>query len=390
MKTSGQKQASLLDDMIREARAVGCQTGSDAVLFMGQPTDPIPRALIQDRDLPPWARLLWCYFRQLSDSPAMAGAAGDYDSIQEKLGIGSRGTVSAALHALRVTRWVTLLPPASSDGAGMDSSGAVWQPNIYLLHNMPLSFTEAMEMDPGYADHIAEAVKSPSKSVRILARRMLDGAMMSGPGGEFQHEIYRLAGTTRQSDARSSIWYQYQRSPEVAEQVEIEAVTACREDRSRWQEDEGELNFHADLLGLSQAQTKLMEVKIQELLPEYRQPYLDDLAVRKIEGENGNPLQNPVSYLMWQVNEHCQGNVTLTGKGERLPGLLKERLDRAEKRRWSKHRERLRRLESELDSLDRLLGYRGPDGELNEELLDQKRRVENEMSELREQMNGSS
>ncbi len=363
---------SSLERVLTDAREFARDRNSDAVLFLGQPTDPIPRALIQDSDLPPWARVLWCYFRQLSDTPARAGTMSDYETIRKSLGIGSRGTVAAALHALRVTRWITLLPP--------QSTGAVKTPNVYLLHNMPLTYGQAMDLDPEYANHIAEAVASPNKSIRNLARRMLDGAMMSM--AESENDIDRITTLVLPANAIERSWNSYQRSP-----VNVIEEAGDEKDYSHIPGDDQGLNLYPEILGLSPANAKLMEIKIRQVEPEYRQPYLDELAVRFIEGKGSSrAVKNPVGYLSWLVNEHRQGEIRLTGKGERLPVLLEERKVRQERERWSEHRKKLRDLGLELDGLNRLIDY----GRTDESLLDQKRRLENEVRELREATHGAS
>ncbi|MYB33524.1 MAG: hypothetical protein F4X92_00030 [Gammaproteobacteria bacterium] len=372
------KPSSSLERVLTGAREFARDRNSDAVLFLGQPTDPIPRALVQDSDLPPWARLLWCYFRQLSDTPARAGTMSGYETICRSMGIGSRGTVAAALHALRVTRWITLLPPQSTDRGGRP-------PNVYLLHNMPLTYEQAMDLDPEYASHIAEAVASPNKAIRSLAQRMLDGAMMSVTRSE--NDIDRITAWVLPSSAVERSWNGYQRSP-----VNAGEDGGHEPDHSRVPGEDRELDMHPEILGLSPASVKLMEIKIRQVEPEYRQAYLDELAVRCIEGrESGKVIENPVGYLSWQVNEHRRGEITLTGKGERLQELLDKKLVRQEKEKWSEHRRRLIDLGFELDGLNRLLEYGKSGGRKpDEDLLAQKKCLENKMSELREQINGAN
>ena len=151
------------NSLLEAAQSFSLENDSDAVLFLGHPSDPIPRALILDRDLPPWARLLWCYFRSRSHSPDLAGTAPNYDTIQDELGVKGRGTVAAAVHALRVTRWMTLMPQTAQN-----------RRHIYLLHNAPLTFHQAVELDPEYPNRIAEASRSPSRPIRVLAPGYID------------------------------------------------------------------------------------------------------------------------------------------------------------------------------------------------------------------------
>ena len=372
---SNQDLPSTLEHVLSGAREFALDNNSDAVVFLGQPADPIPRALIQDRDLPPWARLLWCYFRQLSDSPAMTGRMSDYDTIRERLGIGSRGTVAAALHALRVTRWVTLLPPQPAEET-------INSPNVYLLHNMPLTFMQAMELNPEYANHIADAVKSPNQSIRKLARRMLDGAMMSGGSGESENDISRIASFALPAGDVDRSWGTYQRSPMNPSEKET-----GEEDYSEVFGDEVKLNLHADILELSSGRMKLMEIKINEVEPQYRQAYLDELAVRYIEGVlAGKPLNDPVAYLMWQVNQHKRGEITLTGKGERLGTLLKRKEDEQKQVHDKNLAYQFNNLHSELQGIERFIKSCTDLGNEPEPwMIEDKRRIESQMNHIRDQ-----
>lgn len=362
-------QASF-DRMLADAHEFAREHNSNAVLFMGNPTDPIPRALIQDRDLTPWARLIWCYFRQQSDSPAKTGAISDYDTIRELLGIGSRSTVADALHALRVTRWITLSAQRSDD------SGRHHNCKVYLLHSLPPSYAQVMELDPTYAERLDAATRSPSKGIRRLARRMLDGAMLAADA-EHSNNIYQMAA--HGPHGRSAIWQSlYHRSPDAAIE-ESEPMHRASVN--------GALNFHESLLELSPHKVKLIEVKLRQVEEEYRQAYLDELAVRYLEGiDGGNVLKDPIAYLMWQVNQHLQGEVTLTGKADRLEALLA----RQEQKTRDRHQVEISNLGAELAHINRFIEHETTQGKEPEAwMLDEQHQIENEMSKLRREQNGA-
>ncbi|MCY4229279.1 MAG: hypothetical protein OXF20_16640 [Gammaproteobacteria bacterium] len=380
MKSTVPEQLSLIQDMVGKAGTVVQETGGDAVIFLGQPTDPIPRALIQDRDLGAWARLIWCYFRQLSDSPAATGAAGDYDSIRKTLGIGSRGTVSDALQALRLTRWVTCL-------SVLDRSGrSVYTPNVYVLHNSPISFSLALELDPAYAEYIDRALNSPGVGIRELARRMLDGAMADDPSDPGL-ELRRRAGSA--AAGNSALWYQYQRAPEP-EQTELEAAAECREEsRQRQEEAKAELDLHEDILKIrNPGVARIVEMKLRDLPADLRQPYLDEMAVKVLEGESGKGRQvnNPIAYLGWLVNEHKAGNVAIDGRGTRLKEMLaemddRERRDRV-KARQAEQADLLEELKSEFSWISQNLERKAWEGKELLEFTERKEQLEKEIKDL--------
>ncbi|MCY4052184.1 MAG: hypothetical protein OXE41_05055 [Gammaproteobacteria bacterium] len=375
-KTQPSNLRSKLDQILINAHSFAQPNLSDAVLFMGQPTDPIPRALIQDRDLPPWARILWCYFRQLSDSPATAGAMANYETISEQLGIGGRGTISDAIHALRITRWVTLIPK-NWKNAKMDNR------NVFLLHNIPITYTQAMELDPKYADLLVETADSPRKKLRDLARRMIGGTTTSTDTESPLHEINRLAGYSIASSEPSSQWLHiYERLPDQDEQS-MQYIGPKHEQNSEMEP----LDFHETILDLSPGQVVLMRNKLMQLEAGYRQAYLDELAVRHLEGkQNNTPLRNASAYLMWQVNEHNVGNITLTGKGERLQTILQEQEKQIQQAQKAKYVEKLNDLGGRLEHVKRLLEFSAARNKNPEPwMLEDKQNLEQEIRELRQQ-----
>lgn len=371
------------DRLIEGAYSFARENNSDAVLFMGQPTDPIPRVLILDRDLPPVARLLWCYFRQRSDSPGAAGIASDYDTIREEMGIGSRSTVADAIHALRVTRWITLLPQPALAGQ--------YSPKIYLLHNAPLTFSQAIDLDPAYTDRIAEALRSPSKRVRELAQRMLDGAIVSSaPGDSSGNELYRLAGFAQSgAEAIPGLWqHVYGRMPQRAETGTEESPGAVSVEIS----EGSDLDFHEEIFGLSSLQKKLMKMKIVEVDEEYRQAYLDELAAIVVEREGGSdPIRNPPAYLMKLIELHRTGNIALSGKGERLEELLRQKRQETERRQQAKDDARMGALMGDLSHIRRLIEYCETGGKQPEPwMLADLERVEKQIRLLGRSRNGAS
>ncbi len=363
-----------LDDMLGAAMSFSLENDSDAVLFLGNPTSPIPAALIRDRDLPPWARLVWCNFRQYSDSPAAAGIAPTYETIQADLGISGRGTVSAAIHALRVTRWITLKQVADN------------RRHVYLIHDAPITFLQAVEINPDYTDHISEAIRSPSKQVRELARLVLDGAMETAESDGPLSELYRLASVpsqhSRGTDGSGSLtWGTFNlrgsgNIPETGAPAAEEAVPV-------------ELDFHDELLGFTKSLKSLAEIKIRSLPAEYRQSLLDELAYKVLSRWNtDNPVRTPLAYLNWFVNHYeKKGELPLTGEGERLPQLLESLEARRRSEEQRPLRDEITKLSAELQHFRRLISYSDePDQHLQESL----KKTERRMREVQAQFGGAA
>ena len=305
------------DRMLLATRNLANEQDSDAVLFLGSPTDPIPRALIIDTDLPFEARVLWCYFRSLSDSPGSAGITPGYDTIQKELGIGRRNTVSNCLSALHITRWITIMPQAGQ------------QRRIYLLHDTPLTFDQAVELDPGYTDRLSAAMKNPVLKIRSLAQRVLDGAMEFSGEDTPCADLYRLSGFSPRPGPPDEgngggVWsFMFQRQNPSAGSGEEEPAAAHE---PRDDSTVVVLDFHDEILAFSPGNKSLATLKLGFLPAGCRQMYLDDLAVQVLQKASGkNPIRSPIKYLQWMVNQHVEkGDSVLSGDAEKLETMLAE------------------------------------------------------------------
>ncbi len=371
--------------MLQAAQSFSRKHDSDTVLFLGHPTDPIPRTLIMDKDLSLAARIIWCFFRQQSDSPASPGMAPNYDTIQKELSIGGRGTVAAAVHELRVTRWIILMPQDEHH-----------RRKIYWLPNAPLTFNEAVELDPDYPTRIDEAIRSPSRSVRTLAQRILDGAMASAQSGDLNSELFRLAAyATPETGTESSVG-----GTSFSRFLGHRSESDLQDPESHIQPEEPvslELNFHGGIFGLSPAMEDLARIKLNSVPAEFRQPLLDELAVRVIERDRGSdPVRHPLGYLSWMINQYIEkGDLTLSGRGEKLSEII-EQIDRAKRAEFEKPlRQELERLSAVMAHDNRLLSYQesrssSPDEALVEGIQRTKQRIEELRSQLSGGANGAS
>ncbi len=331
-----------LDVLVQQAQAIARKNGSDAVLFLGSSSAPIPRALITDVDLPPWSRMLWCYWRARSDSPNSGAIASDYDMIRKELGIGGKATVATAIQALRLTRWITQMPLPVGEQR--------FRSRVYLLHALPPTYQQAVDLDPDYANWILKAIHSNSRQIRNLAHRIVDRAMeiADHPERGFGDELERLV---HQSTGRSTQWScTFQRfHPDQARKIH-DAQPPKPNKRV-------ELNFYDDILQFNEFQKSVAEPKIRYLPEEYQQAYLDDLAARVIKQEGSQrPVQSPLSYLQWMVNQYLdQGNIVLTGDGENLKQMLSKKSEDEFKKRSASLRQTLRAQQAEIDYFDRVI-----------------------------------
>lgn len=346
-----------LQRLIASAQSLARDRDSDAVLFLGSPTDPVPRALIVDTDLPFPARILWCYLRSLSDSPGSAAISPSYRDLQRELGISNRSAVGDYLKTLQITRWISVV----------SQSGAKSR-RVYVIYDMPLTFEQAMDVDADYASEIEKAMEHPKTTIRSLAQRILDGAIRSsgshGPGTD----IYRLAGFAGHTGASGDgevvdMWsgvYQRLRPDESREGPEPGLPVPGGPNHEG---TEIELVFHDRILCLSPSMKELASLTLKRLPDRYRQLLLDDLAANVLQRSSGNdPIRSPLGYLQWMVNRYTEGGeLPLSGRGEDLEKIVAE-LDRKRMQEETRPlREELQKLTAHSAYLERMIRYSSKD-----------------------------
>ncbi len=139
-------------------------------LYSGQQAEVVPRALLLDWRLSPLERNAWQVIRLLSMERTLG--APRYSDLQTYLanlpyGTSSRGTVARALTVLRLTGWLSLIP------RGRDPLSGRLRGALYVLHEEPLSPTEALELDPAYIDLLTHSLRHANKAVRTVAAQIV-------------------------------------------------------------------------------------------------------------------------------------------------------------------------------------------------------------------------
>lgn len=322
--------------LIEAAKSFSTQNDSDAALFLGHSTDPIPRALIRDTDLSLAARLLWCYFRSLSNSPGSPALSPDYETIMKEVGIRRRNTISESLTALWITRWMTVITMPGTSGR-----------RVYLVYDIPLEFPEVIELDPRYPDRITRAAGSNNKKLSDLARRVLDGVMQNTHSATTNSGLSRLAVHLpgEDSDRGAVVQSMWKRTLLRAPPAEAGHETTPSPEPT----DSKELEFHDGILSITDVMKKIVTTRLGFIPAEFRQLLLDDIAVRMLEqADSEKPVRDPVSYLSWAVNRYrTTGDLPLSGKAERLQDILAARQREERKRQQGPIKQELTRLNGE-------------------------------------------
>lgn len=148
-----------LDDLERpDGRTTGT---SEALLFIGNWNDALPRLLIHDPVLEPVDKIVWAVIKTCTD-PRRGTAFPNYPTIARLANVSAEGTVTRALAILRVTRWLTLCGRAR-DGRGR------FRGSVYALHDEPLSLADTLHLDPAYMDFTVRATSHGHARVSLVA-----------------------------------------------------------------------------------------------------------------------------------------------------------------------------------------------------------------------------
>ena len=171
-----------LDVMIRASlerlieKPTGAPPPGEALLFMGNWHDAMPRLLIQDAVLEPVDKIVWQVIKLQAQSQT-ATSFPSYAQIARHANISSDATVSRALAILRATRWLTLCARAR------DQRGR-FRGSIYALHDEPLPLADTLYLDQDYMQFLMHTAQAHShnraKQVAKAALDSLQGEIESG------------------------------------------------------------------------------------------------------------------------------------------------------------------------------------------------------------------
>jgi hypothetical protein len=150
-------------------------TENTGILFTGNPHEAFPRRLLLDNRLTPLERNAWQVFRLLLNDDGLTSFP-TYEQLRPYLAsspykLASKETVAKALTTLRLTRWLSLA------GRVRDQVTGQMKGNIYLLHDEPISISEAMLLDSSYLQLVGNSQEHANKSIRQVAANTLEEFM---------------------------------------------------------------------------------------------------------------------------------------------------------------------------------------------------------------------
>ncbi|MEC8917627.1 MAG: STY4528 family pathogenicity island replication protein [Pseudomonadota bacterium] len=175
----GRAASSLTQRRGQTASASGVQDDAlDGLLFMGNPHETVPRALLLDQRLGAVDVLGWQMIRLLSNADRTT-AFPTYDELEPLLRSGanrkaSRKTVARVIAILRLTRWMTLgMKARNTDNGRMIG-------NVYVLHDEPLAPAESLSLDADYIEYVIRCTRHHNRDVAEVAQLVRDELAESG------------------------------------------------------------------------------------------------------------------------------------------------------------------------------------------------------------------
>ena len=158
---------ALIKATIQRAKANADATSPDTMLFMGNWHQAIPAMVIQDPVLEPVDKLVWMVIMLQARETGGRTAFPSYDRLASKANVSSTSTISRAIAILRLTRWLTLC-------AKVRGKGGQFKGNVYVLHDEPLPFVDALHLDAQYMQFLEQSVEHHHARVRVVAQGVLD------------------------------------------------------------------------------------------------------------------------------------------------------------------------------------------------------------------------
>lgn len=140
--------------------------GIDTMLFMGNWHQAIPSLVIEDPILEPVDKLVWMVIMLHARETGGRTAFPSYDSISAKANVASTSTIARAIAILRLTRWLTLC-------ARVRGKSGQFKGNVYVLHDEPLPFVDALHLDADYMQFIHQSTTHTHARVNAVAKGVL-------------------------------------------------------------------------------------------------------------------------------------------------------------------------------------------------------------------------
>lgn len=308
----------------------------DALLFLGNWHDAMPRLIFQDPVLQPVDTRIWGVIK-IAASGTGPTAFPTYKHIAKIANVGSEATVARSMAILRATRWLTLCRRVR------DRNGR-FRGNVYALHDEPLPLADTLHLDQEYLqfleqcqDHaharvreVAAAVlgtieddvsagRIVTESMNPMDRRIASQRTLQSPneiqGRFFSLSTHRLQGLSaaRDTDRLQNL------KPDALQNLKSDRSSSCSSKKTTTttavppDDSTHALIFSA---ALKPDERLLARMYVKQAPESVRQDVLDEFAGRLRVGQTkGAPIGNPVGYLAQLCKAAADGRFKLTSLG---------------------------------------------------------------------------
>ena len=340
-------------DRLRSAGARGGR--DDALLFLGNWHDAMPRLIFQDPVLQPVDTRVWGVIK-IAATGTGPTAFPTYQHIAKTANVGSEATVARSMAILRATRWLTLCRRVR------DRHGR-FRGNVYALHDEPLPLADTLHLDQEYlrfleqcqqhaharVREVAEAVlgtieddvsagRTVTEPVSPMTRRLESQHALHNPG-EAQSCFFSLSARRLQklkSEFDAAPLQNLKPAPlqnlksEHSSSCYLNETTTTTSNTKSGEQESGEAPADStDALILPDAlkpdECLLARMYVKHAPAALRQDVLDELAGRlRATKFKGEPIGNPVGYLAQLCKAASAGAFKLTSLGLQVQQARKQ------------------------------------------------------------------
>ena len=158
---------ALIQKTVIQAERTAGQGSGDRIIFLGNRHQSFPTAVVSDQVLEPVDKVVWMVVmlavRETGGNTAFPG----YDAIGNMANVASRSTIARAIAILRATRWLSLC-------ARVRKASGRFRANVYALHDEPLPLADALHLDANYMAFLQHVQGHGHARVRTVAQGVLD------------------------------------------------------------------------------------------------------------------------------------------------------------------------------------------------------------------------
>lgn len=304
---------ALIEATIERVTIHDSRQRSDGMLFLGNRHTAFPVLVVEDPVLEPVDKLVWMTILLQAQTTGGYTAFPSYDYIRERANVAARSTVARSIAVLRATRWLTLC-------ARVRERNGRFRGNVFALHDEPLPLVDVLHLDTGYMQFLHDAQKHFHARVRRVVSGVLatlDEDIRNGLDVcASRHPVSRRmeASETLSNDGSGRFFaFSTQVVKALRSPPSVTSATAGREQHSAAAEDDS-VGPDGPVTGpdgapliypkrLDNNQRELSNRYIATVLPEQRQPILDELEGRFRSEEKGMP---PLYDEMRFLNSLCR------------------------------------------------------------------------------------